>query len=549
MIVLRKVGVPATFAAYQITSAITDSGTYDSFTVSHIASGGTFTDEDDFVAEFYRTGNTGATGATGPGAGQVYTYSTTVTDADPGNGIFRLNNTTIASATAAYVDNQDANAVSMTAWLDTFDDSTSTIKGLLVIRGVTTPSAVAIFQVTGSVVDGTGYRKLALTHVASGGTWTNAQSFNLNFVPVGDKGTTGAMGPPNGYQLAFSTTITDADPGNGVVRFNHATFASITQVYVDNQDAGGASITAWLDGLDDVVNANARAYLRFQKADDPTVYAEFAVTGAVVNGTGYRKVPVSPVAGVVPADGVTLVATASKSGADGAGDMTSAANPDLVAIEALASTGILARIAINQWAQRSIAAGTGMVVTNGDGVSGNPTIAADIGKKALWVPKKTMLKRTTNGAASGLIELATNKIMVESWDFDASTQEFVQFRIRMPPSWNEGTVTCVPIWSHAATTTNFGVVWGFSGRAFSNDDAGDAAFGTAQTSTDTGGTTNDNYEGPETSAITIAGTPVAGDEIVIQVSRNPADVADTMAIDARLHGVVFYYTIDSLKDS
>jgi hypothetical protein len=226
-----------------------------------------------------------------------------------------------------------------------------------------------------------------------------------------------------------------------------------------------------------------------------------------------------------------------------------AKDADLTALAGISSNGLLTRTGSGTAAARTITAGAGIAVTNGNGVSGNPTIAADIGKKALWVPKKTMLKRTTNGAASGLIELATNKIMVESWDFDASTQEFVQFRIRMPPSWNEGTVTCVPIWSHAATTTNFGVVWGFSGRAFSNDDAGDAAFGTAQTSTDTGGTTNDNYEGPETSAITIAGTPVAGDEIVIQVSRNPADAADTMAIDARLHGVVFYYTIDSLKDS
>lgn len=139
----------------------------------------------------------------------------------------------------------------------------------------------------------------------------------------GTNGTNGADGYSPGYRLTFSTTTTDADPGAGAIRFNHATFASITQLFVDNQDAAGVSLTTWLDGLDDISNANARAYIRFQKATDPTVYAEFAVTGAVTDGTGYRKVPVTPVAGAVPANATVLVATAAKSGADGAGAVSS----------------------------------------------------------------------------------------------------------------------------------------------------------------------------------------------------------------------------------
>lgn len=48
---------------------------------------------------------------------------------------------------------------------------------------------------------------------------------------------------------------------------------------------------------------------------------------------------------------------------------------DLAAVAGLATTGILSRTGTGSVATRSVAAGTGISVTNGDGVSGNPTIA------------------------------------------------------------------------------------------------------------------------------------------------------------------------------
>lgn len=51
---------------------------------------------------------------------------------------------------------------------------------------------------------------------------------------------------------------------------------------------------------------------------------------------------------------------------------------DLTAIAALSSTGFLTRTGSNTYAQRTITAGSGISVTNGNGVSGNPTIAADL---------------------------------------------------------------------------------------------------------------------------------------------------------------------------
>jgi hypothetical protein len=176
--------------------------------------------------------------------------------------------------------------------------------------------------------------------------------------------------------------------------------------------------------------------------------------------------------------------------------------------------------------------------------------AANIGLHSLWIPAQGFTPRTTNGAAPGTIELATNKIMFRTLDFDASTIEYAQFQIAMPKSWNEGTVQFRAVWSHAATTTNFKVSWGLQGVAVSDDDAGDVAFGTAIYSNDDGGTTNDVYRSPLSAAITIAGTPLAEDVIVFQVLRKADDATnDTLAVDARLHGIVLFFTTDAGNDA
>jgi hypothetical protein len=56
------------------------------------------------------------------------------------------------------------------------------------------------------------------------------------------------------------------------------------------------------------------------------------------------------------------------------GTNVQAFSTELSAVAALSSTGLLARTATNTFTPRSIAAGTGISVSNGDAVSGNPTV-------------------------------------------------------------------------------------------------------------------------------------------------------------------------------
>jgi hypothetical protein len=152
-------------------------------------------------------------------------------------------------------------------------------------------------------------------------------------------------------------------------------------------------------------------------------------------------------------------------------------------------------------------------------------------------------------AALSSIASAANQPDIVTLNFDAATQEYAQFSIPMPSSWNRGTITFVPVWSHPATTTNFGVAWSLQAVAVSNDDTIAAAFGTAVTSVDTGGTTDDIYFGPESSAITVGGTPQSRDMVFFRVSRETGNGSDTMAVDARLHGITVFITTDADVDT
>jgi hypothetical protein len=74
-----------------------------------------------------------------------------------------------------------------------------------------------------------------------------------------------------------------------------------------------------------------------------------------------------------PAAGIAV-----SNGDGSAGNATLALANDLAALEALAATGFPARTASDSWAQRTIAvSGAGLSVSNGDGVSGNPTVTID----------------------------------------------------------------------------------------------------------------------------------------------------------------------------
>lgn len=179
-----------------------------------------------------------------------------------------------------------------------------------------------------------------------------------------------------------------------------------------------------------------------------------------------------------------------------------------------------------------------------DGTSSRwrPLHATAHGQQTIFIPASAMVARSTSGAADGSAETTTNKVMIETKDFDAAADEFVQFQVLMPKGWDGGTLIAQFVWSHAAATT-YGVRFFIQAVALADGDAADTAFGTAVGHTaDAGGTTDDIYITPETGEITVAGSPGAEEYVVFQVYRDVSDAGDTLDVDARLHGVKIHYT-------
>lgn len=171
------------------------------------------------------------------------------------------------------------------------------------------------------------------------------------------------------------------------------------------------------------------------------------------------------------------------------------------------------------------------------------------GRHMVPIMAPSMSPRQTNGCAPLAHKAgAANQPDVPYLAFDPTAVEYASVCFAMPTSWDEGTVSFIPLWHHPATSTNFGVAWKVRAVAVGNDDLLAATFGTAQASTDTGGTTEDHYAGSESAAITIAGSPAPGDLVCLEIYRDPLDAADTLAVDAHLEGFVLVMTTNAAND-
>jgi len=184
-----------------------------------------------------------------------------------------------------------------------------------------------------------------------------------------------------------------------------------------------------------------------------------------------------------------------------------------------------------------------------------PTVASaairTAGTEDMWIPAGSMRPTDTNGCATLTeVETTATRPDMQVLDFDSSTQEYAQFSVAMPKSWNEGTVTAQFYWTHA-TAVDTDVIWAIQGVCVSDNDTIDVAYGTAQTVTDTfHNTAEDLAITAATSAITLGGTPAAGDLAFFQVYRDADAGGDTTnSTDARLIGVKINYTTNAATDA
>ena len=190
--------------------------------------------------------------------------------------------------------------------------------------------------------------------------------------------------------------------------------------------------------------------------------------------------------------------------------------------------------------------GTGVV----KGVDGGDNTAAIkiAGKETIWVPAVAMYPNSTNGCADIEQTELANGPEIKSLDFDKDSDEFAQFAVAFPKSWNEGTITFQAYFT--ADSTNTGTVsWALSGVAIADNDSVNTAFGTAvaPTAKAHSGTANDLDVTAESGAVTIAGSPSTDEQVFFQIARDVSE--DSLTADAKLLGIKLFFTTDAANDA
>jgi len=186
----------------------------------------------------------------------------------------------------------------------------------------------------------------------------------------------------------------------------------------------------------------------------------------------------------------------------------------------------------------------------GTGVLKSATAAVKIaGTETMWVPSSAMYGATTNPADAQQVETTATRPDMKVLDFDASTDEFAQFSVAFPKSWNEGTVTYQVYWTPASTNTG-DCIFGLQGVSCGDSDTIDIAYGTAINITDAGiGTVEDQQVSAVSSAVTIAGSPAVDQLTYFQLFRDANAGGDTFSADARVLGIKIFFTTDAANDA
>ena len=179
----------------------------------------------------------------------------------------------------------------------------------------------------------------------------------------------------------------------------------------------------------------------------------------------------------------------------------------------------------------------------------NLAIGAEVGTtltetEEIWIPAGAMTSATTNGAEITSRETTGNVVNYTYAGFDTSTSEIAWFTWTPPLNWDAGTVKFVLHWTNTAGLTTETIDFDLAAVALADNDTLDTAVGSAANVTDTWIAQGDLHISSQSAAITIAGSPVAGEQVHFKLSRDVA--SDNLTGDADVIGLVLEYTVDDI---
>ena len=147
------------------------------------------------------------------------------------------------------------------------------------------------------------------------------------------------------------------------------------------------------------------------------------------------------------------------------------------------------------------------------------------------------------------VEMTTNDVDVRGTKFahSADALSYHVWAVPTPLNYDGSTMTAQFFWTTNTAGASGDVRWQIQMLSRADDEALDAAWGTAVGVTDTILAVNDQHISAATAAITPAGTPAGGEMMYFRVARDFAN-GDTSTADAILLAVRLAYTTDNYSD-
>lgn len=160
-------------------------------------------------------------------------------------------------------------------------------------------------------------------------------------------------------------------------------------------------------------------------------------------------------------------------------------------------------------------------------------------KQTVWVPSRSMVPSSTNGAAIVYYETPTSKIVQPTFIFRPSTTNTsTQFDVLMPRSWNTGNIKYRVYFSpeFPGSSATMNTVWFMESVAISPTDLLDPVM-TMKTKVVAQGNSNTVMYMAESENFRIDGNPKEGDLVVFKLTREATNTLDTLNQWAKLFGV------------
>lgn len=169
------------------------------------------------------------------------------------------------------------------------------------------------------------------------------------------------------------------------------------------------------------------------------------------------------------------------------------------------------------------------------------------GQQTIWVPAAVMVAGETAGPEANTWYTSSSRGFYTTKDFSGSTQNYAQFSIQMPKSWDESTdIYAQFVWDNPSSSSS-GVVWGIGAIALADSDSLSISAPTYRYVADNAGTVRDTWITNEIN-FTVGGSPGAEEYVAFVVTRATANGSDTYTGLAQLHGVKLHYTTDTVTD-